>query len=382
MSNSSYFEVFTEGDDLFNIDVSKYAEGRSGRRLPTSLTFTLLGYRYRPASSSCALFPPRLIVSAQNAFDTSGQIITNEVGNRKTGASVALISRTSDSSASCVDSELAGFPFTIDIVGSAFPPTVSVSVADGSIAPNTKSIAGGVATPSPSDASIKVLMNSALISRRYGTLNAVSLPIGLSKSFYTPTTQSLEEQMYGVGTTPEYFIGTHLHDDLTLASTPPVNRGSLITRTPLFISRTSLTPPNWTTGGVGYGIVFGGAGSTWVNDLMQKGSALSFFYRVHSITGDDTSPLVIQRFDFLVGDIIPPPSKGTDPADTFYPTTLVTEQVREFVSVYKLFILPNTETLISPTSPSDSLITDSVALPITRKEKSAFGGTFSMTFDY
>ena len=385
MSNSSYFEVFTEGDKPFIIDISNYAEGRSGRRLPKSLSFTLVGYRYRPATPTCALFPPRLIVSSQNAFASNGQIVLNESGNRKTGASVSLIGRTSDSLSQCVDSDLAGYSFIIDVadVGN-FPSSIVVSMAEGSVSPNTISINATTGLPiaSPTDAALKALMFSALVSKTYGQLNAVALPIGLSKSFYTPTALSLEEQMYGVGTTAEYFIGTHLHEFNNLALAAPINRGALLTRTPLFIARTSVTPPNWTTGGVAYAITFGSPGSTWVDDLLQKGSALSFFYRVHSITGDDTSPLVIQRFDILVGDLIPPPDRGTAAIDTYYPTTLVSDIYREYVSVYKIYILPNTESLITPTSTSDSLITDNVVIPITRKEKSSFAGTFSMRFNY
>ncbi len=375
MSNNSFFEVFTEGDKPFVIDTSKYVQGRSGRTLPQSLTFTLLGYRYRPSTPCCALFPPRLILSAQNVFDTSGQVVINEVGSRRSGASVALYGRISDSSASCVDSELAGYQFIIDVQDAgSFPSSIVVSIADGSILPNIIGYTDTIpAVPivSTTDISIKNLMNNALINKTYGQLNAVSLPIGLSKSFFLPSTSiALHEEMYGGTTTEDAFVATHIH---TLSV--PITATSLVSRTPLFIARTSTTPINWANGGVAYGVIFGGSGTTWVNDLMQKGVVLSFFYQIDS-------PLRIQRFDILVGDLISPPPPLTPANETYYPTTLVPDLYREFVSVYKLYVLPNSETLTTPATPTNSVITNSAVLPCRRNEDSAFAGTFSLTFDY
>jgi len=384
MSNVSYFEVYTEGDEPFIIDMSKYGDGRSGRNLPSTLTLTLTGYRYRPGTPVSALFPPRLIVNAANSFNTAGQVIINEVGNRQTGASVCLTTRTSDSNASSVDSSADGFDFVINVDSAGgFPATINISTSDGSIDPNVIGYKmDGSPIQSNTDNSIKRLMNSALIGKTYGNLNAVSIPIGLSKSFYAPDTTSLEVQLYGpdhVATEPDYFLASHIHrlDDYALTATP-VDRASLSRRTQLYIARTGATPINWTKGGIAYAIAFGGESNTWITDMLQKGAVLSFFYRVV----DTSDREVIQRFDVLVGDLIPPPDRGQDANSTYYPTTLVIESVREFVSVYKLFVLPNTEVLLTPSTTTQSLITNSVVLPVKRNDKSQFGATFSMTLDY
>jgi hypothetical protein len=383
MSNNSFFEVYTEGTEDFTIDTSKYAQGRSGRHLPRSLTFTLLGYRYRPATPSCALFPPRLIVSSQNAFDTSGQVVLNEVGSRRKGASVALIGRTADSASQCVDSAACGFPFVIEVSDSdgGFPTSIVVSVSDGSILPNTIAISAAPASlpiRSSSDLSIKKLMEGALIGKTYGYLNALALPIAMGSGFFTPTALSLAEQIYGAGVSEDFMLGSIFHEYHALAAPIPINARSLVSRPPIWFTRTVDEPsPNfWNTGGLAYAVVFGGANTTWVNDLLQKGAALSFFYRVHSVSGDDTSPLVIQRFDVYIGDLL-------DPTSPTYPATVITgAKNQSLVSLYRVYVLPNTDPLITPTTTNDGLITDAVVLPITRKEKSSFAGTFNLSFDY
>lgn len=383
MTNVSYFEVYTEGDEVFTIDVSKYADGRSGRRLPRQLTLRLLAYRYRPAAPSASLFPPRMVVTCAGAFDKSGQVVTNEVGNKRRGASVALKSRFNDSWSQCVDSEIAVFPFEIQVGDgdSSLPSTIVISITDGAVLPSVIDQIAGVNMESGTNAVLKGLMNQALISRTYGNLNAFSLPINLARSFFfiTPPPPGLElhEDVLGPGASLDFFIGTSNHSG-RVGAPIPFDR---VNRAPLYFARTSSDTVN-INGGVCYAVVYGGPHSTWVNEMLQKGSSLSFFYRVNSVPGDAASPLVIQRFDVLIGGLLEPPlNPQAPPNETMYPTSLIALQIRPYVSVYKCFSLPLMEELILPTGDNNTFIGNSVVIPIRRTENPCFSGTFSLSFD-
>lgn len=379
MSDTAYFEVSVEGDESKVIDLSQYAQGRSGRALPSSLSLTLQAYRYRPATATCALFPPRLIAYARNIFSAAENAIEGEAGSRRAGASVGLIGRTSDTGSSCVDSVLAGFSFEIPVTDS-IPPSIEISVADGGVTPQVVGYAK-TATGAPDKtkpirgtgtAEFEARMSVAIGQNRVDQLNAIRVPIAIGKKLLSPTPPSpdaIEAQIYG--DVPEvdegYFLDAHHHivDDAAFSSSDLVS-SDLVKRSGIYFLRTTATNP---TAGVKLWVVaFTDQSNSWVGDLMQKGSALAFFYNV--AVGGLTIP---QRIDVLVGNL-------TSPGDASFPKSLIGETIRPFVSVWECRFLPLMEPLVTP--PTVSVITRAACLPIRRREGGLFAGTFTLDFAY
>lgn len=359
---TSYFEVAIEGGESFSISPELYAAGRAMRRLPHSITLTLQGYRYRPATASSALFPPRLIVNARDIADTAPSGVVGEAGARRPGASICLTERTSDTTASCTDSELSSYSFTAE-VGSSLP-TFEISIADGDV---TAQITGYQADrvtpiPSPTAALFEREMTAAILAGNAYKFNAIRLPIAIGRNFAPDppipfTSDLIFNQIHGddPSVTEGHFVASHRHT-VDAAAPPPINIRASVVRAPLYIVRTSADPYDPASGGVCYLAMFSDVANTWTSELLQMGSALSFF------TGDDA------RLDVLVGNVV------TDSPPTIFPVTLL-----PFLTIRKARILPMLRYPLVPTNTGVQVI--SYALPIRSAERGVFAGTFTLDYN-
>lgn len=380
-SSSSYFEIAVRTGDVNIVDLSKYAAGRSGRDTPSSLKLILQSYRYRPRTAVCALFSPRLVVNADGIYDRADNPVEDEAGVRRAGAVLGFSARTGDSTSSCVDSVLAGYTFNIPLRGGTWPPSIDVSVADGAVTPQVIGYAVDDSTGAPNrtfpvraegEVAFANRMFNAIKLRNAEKLNAIQIPIVISKKVFNPTSatsEAVEAQIYGED--PEidadFFLASHHHEIFSIGARPTPSKDERFKRTGLYIARES-TAYDPQKGTLVYAFAFASESNSWTSEMLQKGQGLSFFYV--GLQAPDRKE-VIQRIDLLVGRV------RTDP-----PVSIFKPSLTPYITVWECQMLPLMEDLVHPDTATGSIAATGYALPIRRQENGVFSGTFSLEYVY